>query len=121
MLWLDHKLFGNGHGLRSPHCDNRFYWLDGRLYTWIGGLGAQLQSIQWRHPLPGEQRVLCGLVFRPFHSVRTGPRIRVSWTTHLPHDLNEANAFLRRLEAALGGVMPFDRYPPAPFGTPTHD
>lgn len=108
-LWLDHKLFGNGRGMKSPYFDNRFYWLSGQLYTWIGGLGAQLQSIEWRHPRPGDNRILCGLEFRPFNSVRTGPRVRVSWATRLPHDLNGANAFLRRLEASLGGLFPMDR------------
>ncbi len=53
---LDHQIFGNVHGMKSPYWDNRFYWLNGRLYTWIGGLGAQLQSQQWFHPKPGETR-----------------------------------------------------------------
>src|SRR3546814_6094408 len=59
ILPLDHLIFGNGHGMKSPYFDNRFYWLSGELYTWIGGLGAQLRSIQWRHPKPGEVRHLC--------------------------------------------------------------
>jgi hypothetical protein len=40
MLWLDHKIFGNGRGLGSPCFDGIFYWLSGALYTWIGGFGA---------------------------------------------------------------------------------
>jgi hypothetical protein len=108
MLWLDHLIFGNGYGLKSPYFDSRFYWLSGRLYTWIGGFGAQLQSFQWRHPKAGESRKLCGLEFRPFHSERRWLRVRVAWATKLPADLNEANQFLRRLERDLGGLFPFE-------------
>lgn len=60
ILWLDHLIFGNGYGLRSPYFDNRYYWLSGQLYTWSGWLGAQLQSFQWFHPKPGEERRLGG-------------------------------------------------------------
>lgn len=102
MLWLDHLLFGNGHGLRSPYFDNRFYWLSGRLYTWIGGFGAQLQSVQWAHPKPGEERKLAGRIYRPFHSSRSGPRVRVSWATRLPDDINAANALLQDIKRTLG-------------------
>ena len=108
MLWLDHLLFGNGHGMKSPHWDNRFYWLSGHLYTWIGGLGAQLQSMQWTQPRVGEERVLCGLRFRPFNSERKWLRVRVSWSTSLPENINTANDFLRELESRLGGLYPMD-------------
>jgi hypothetical protein len=116
MLFLDHLIFGNGHGLASPYFDDRFYWLSGRLYTWIGGFGAQLTGFQWRHPLPGEQRKIRGLVFRPFQSRRQFlwlfgmiptpiARVAVSWATKLPDDLNEANAFLREFQRTLGDHM----------------
>lgn len=101
-LWLDHFIFGNGHGLAMPHSDGRYYWLSGRLYTWIGGLGAQLQSMQWFHPIPGEERILSGNRYRPFHSIRQGLRVRVTWTTRLPDDLNAANARIREIETTLG-------------------
>jgi hypothetical protein len=27
MIALDWMLFGNGHGMKSPYCDDIFYWL----------------------------------------------------------------------------------------------
>jgi hypothetical protein len=120
MLFLDFLIFGNGHGLASPYFDDRFYWLSGRLYTWIGGFGAQLSSRQWRHPLPGETRKIRGLTFRPFSSRRQFlwlfrhtpwaiptpiARVAVSWATELPADLDEANAFLRDFQRNLGDHM----------------
>lgn len=111
ILWLDHKIFGDGFGLRSPHCDSRFLWLDGELYTFMAGLGAQLHSIQWTHPRPQEERRLGGLRFRPFHSRRSWGRVMVAWACQdLPRDMSEANAFLREMERTLGGVMGF-RWP----------
>lgn len=44
MLFLDFLIFGNGHGLASPYFDDRFYWLSGRLYTWIGGFGTRFPA-----------------------------------------------------------------------------
>ncbi|WP_316207434.1 hypothetical protein [Bradyrhizobium sp. SZCCHNR3118] len=117
MLWLDHKIFGNGHGMKSPYWDNRFYWLSGKLYTWIGGFGAQLESRQWRHPKPGEQRILGDRIFRPFNSHRQflwlfrdslfpipTPicRVSVSWATNLPADLDERNFCLSEFQCRLG-------------------
>ncbi|ARQ95389.1 hypothetical protein [Bradyrhizobium phage BDU-MI-1] len=118
MLWLDHKIFGNGYGMATPYWDGVFYWLSGALYTWIGGLGAQLTSFQWRHPLPGEERKLGGETFRPFHSRRQflwlfrdsccpipTPicRVSVSWTaTRGPADLQDYHSWLYGLKAKLG-------------------
>lgn len=104
MLWLDHLIFGNGYGLRSPYFDNRFYWLSGRLYTWIGGLGAQLHSQQWFHPKPGETRRLAGRDYRPFNSHRRGLRVQVSWATRLPENLDDAHRALREIASSLGGM-----------------
>ena len=121
MLWLDHKIFGNGNGLSSPYFDDRFYWLSGRLYHWIGGFGAQLTSFEWRHPKPGEERTLCGRKFRPFNSHRKYlwlfrdtifpiptpiSRVSVSWAYSLPKDLDAANAELRELKSKLGDYFP---------------
>lgn len=115
MLWLDHLLFGNGRGLASPYFDQRFYWLvdtsmsrkygRGRIYSWSGWFGAQLQSFQWTHPKPGEIRTLAGHGFRPFHSERSWLRVRVSWACgDTPHDLDAANVFLRKLQEKLGSA-----------------
>lgn len=100
IVWLDHLIFGNGHGLKSPHFDSVFYWLNGEFYTWIGGYGAQLQSFQWRHPKPGEKRVIAGLTFKPFDSRRRWFRVEVTWWTPLPSD--GKNEFLRDLQNQLG-------------------
>lgn len=117
MLWLDHKIFGSGRGMRSPYFDNRFYWLSGRLYTHMNGLGAQLHSTQWRHPNAGEVRRLDGREYRPLHSTRQFwwlfrdswfaiplpiARVQVAWSTDLPKPLDEAHATLRDIEKSLG-------------------
>lgn len=104
MLWLDHLIFGNGYGVRSPFWDDHFYWLAGRLYTWIGGFGAQLESHQWFHPKPGERRKLCGREFHPFMSRRRWLRVSVSWAMTLPENIDDANAALRKLRSELGNV-----------------
>lgn len=76
---LDWWLFGNGHGLGSPYFNDTFYWLNGRFYTWIGGFGAQLQSIEWFAPRIGDSRRINGIKFVPFNCTRKGPRVRISW------------------------------------------
>lgn len=108
IVWLDQKIFGGGYGLRSPFCDDRYYWLGGKrgeLYTFIGGLGAQLQSFQWTHPKPGEERHLSGHTFRVFGSERSWLRVRVAWAaTDLPRGA-EALDSIRKLETELGHVI----------------
>jgi hypothetical protein len=120
IVWLDHRIFGNGYGLKSPYFDDKFYWLSGELYTWGGWFGAQLQSFQWRHPKAGERRTMLGREFRALHSTREWlwvarnyifgfplpiARVRVAWSyTALPTDLDEANAELRRIQAELANV-----------------
>lgn len=109
MLWLDHLIFGNGRGLATPYLDGRFYWLSGRLYTWIGGLGAQLQSFQWTHPKPGERRRLAGRDYYPFGSARHGLRVRVTWAAKLPDDLSEALATIRKIKSEIDSSVVSDR------------
>jgi hypothetical protein len=102
IMWLDHLIFGNGYGLGSPYFDQRFYWLSGQLYTWIGGFGAQLQSFQWVHPKPGERRMLAAREFVAFNSSRRWLRVSVSWSmVGLPHGIDEANAAIRGLKRDL--------------------
>lgn len=116
LLWLDHKIFGNGWGLKSPYFDNKFYWLvdtkrgrdkeSGTLYTFSHGHGAQLHSFQWLHPNAGEERVLAGYRFRPLHSHRRWLRVDVAWSVQtLPDDIDEANAYLREMERNLGELQ----------------
>lgn len=114
ILSLDHAIFGNGFGDRAPFWDQRYYWLvdtyqqerdgrNGQLYQWSGWFGAQLRSIQWTHPRPGERRRLAGHDFVPFNSTRRWFRVEVSWAlADLPKDIGEANAILHRLQHDLG-------------------
>ncbi len=111
MLWLDHLIFGNGYGLKSPYFDNKFYWLvdtsfdrkheRGRLYTWIGGLGAQLSSREWTHPKPGECRKLLGREFKPFNSNRKGLRVDVSWAITRWRDGDSMDLLKRDLDSIM--------------------
>lgn len=101
-LPLDHWIFGNGHGFKSPFWDNRFLWLDGELYTFNGWLGAQLHSVQWTHPKAQEERLLNGLRFRPFSSHRKWGRVYVSWRwADLPMPLPRSNLALEELRSSL--------------------
>ncbi len=103
ILVLDHWIFGNGHGMKSPYFDDKFYWLtdggralpgasgggeSGQLYTFMPGLGAQLHSYQWTHPNAGEERMLLGRRFRPLHSTRRWGRVEVAWAMQGPKDID---------------------------------
>lgn len=79
IIWLDHKIFGNGRGMKSPFHDDSFYWLSGQLYKFTFGFGAQLRSYQWTHPKAGERRNLIGRQFTPLHSHRRWFRVSVAW------------------------------------------
>lgn len=116
LVWLDHKIFGNGFGIAAPYFDYRYYWLvdtegrersgkNGTLYTYSAGFGAQLTSFQWTHPKPGERRRLIGREFRAFSSERCWGRVRVSWSMKLPADIDAANATLRKLAADLNSTL----------------
>lgn len=104
MRWLDFKLFGNGFGLKSPYFDDVFYWLDGRFYNWIGGFGAQLQSIEWRLPKPGTRRTLAGREFVVFHGTRGRWPLKwkISWAmTGLGKSTDEDLARIREFKDVL--------------------
>jgi hypothetical protein len=105
IIALDHFIFGNGHGLKSPHFDSAFYWLKGEFYTFSGGFGAQLHSFQWTHPKPGERRTLLGREFVVFQSYRRFLRVRVSWAmVHQQNGVNEELAEINSLRAALQSI-----------------
>lgn len=104
IFWLDHKIWGNGHGLKTPFFDAVFYWLSGRLYTWSGWFGCQLSSFQWLHPKEGEVRKLANREFVVFRSERCGIRVRVDWTMKglADLDVDRANQELLALKKDLG-------------------
>lgn len=102
IIKIDHLIFGNGYGIKSPHYDNVFYWLSGELYTFSYGFGAQLHSCQWTHPKPGERRTLIGREFVAFNSYRRRARVHVSWSmTRMPSDIDGMHAAIRNLKADL--------------------
>ena len=119
-LPVDLRIFGNGHGFGAPHFDQAFYWLSGELYTAMSGHGAQLHSVQWTHPNAGEERRICGVRFRPFHSRRKWGRVMVAWhTNELPKDINLANEWLRQFRAHIQlPVFDFVFRPPTKEPTP---
>lgn len=117
-LALDFRIFGNGHGMKSPYWDDVFYWLvdtrdggrtngRGALYSWFPGLGAQLTSRQWTMPRPGERRRLAGHDFVVFQARRKGFRVEVSWAlARIPDKLDDANAKIRSVKADLDRCDP---------------
>lgn len=110
IVWLDHKIFGNGHGVGSPFCNQIFYWLvdmkrnrRGEFYTYWPGFGAQLHSFQWTHPRAGEERFLSGCRFRVFNSHRRWIRVSVSWAmVGVPEGIDAHHATMREFEKILG-------------------
>lgn len=105
IIAIDHLIFGNGYGLKSPYSDNVYYWLSGELYTFSHGLGAQLHSIQWTHPKACERRTLAGREFVVFQSKRKWLRVSVSWAmVRMPDNLDDANAKIGKLKADLQSI-----------------
>lgn len=101
-LWLDFLIFGNGHGIGAPAFPQTFTWYQGYFYSWIGGHGAQLQSFEWRVPLPGTRRRIAGREYEVFGATRGLIRSRVAWRlVGFPEDINEANALLPNLKNEL--------------------
>jgi len=80
IIWLDHLIFGNGHGIKSPYFDDVYFWQNGEFYLFSPGLGAQLTSFQWNHPRPQERRIIANRLFSPFCSRRSWGRVIVSWS-----------------------------------------
>lgn len=70
------QIFGDGHGMAAPTLNQRFYWLvdlnglKGRFYSFSPGLGAQLESYEFRRPRVGEERRFGKLRFVPFQQAR---------------------------------------------------
>lgn len=116
ILWLDHIIFGNGRGMKSPYFDDKFYWLVdekwprhwccGELYNFSWGFGAQLHSIQWIHPKSGEERKLIGRRFKPLHSNRRWGRVEIAWSmADFPSDLSGQHAAINKLRSDLDSVL----------------
>lgn len=114
-MWWIMKCFGNGYGIAAPLSDQIMYWLHdtylgrtdgiGRWYKFIGGLGAQLNSFEWRCPKPGTRRKLSGFEFAVFSAYRGryGLMWSIGWAdVDLPADLDAAHARIRTIKAHLG-------------------
>lgn len=110
---LDFKIFGNGHGFAAPYFNQPFYWLSGEFYTFMHGHGAQLHSAQWKMPRPDEERVICGVKFRPFNVCRSWGRVKIAWATKLPADIDSANEWLRQFARHLQSPNDVFRFHPA--------
>lgn len=89
MFWL-FLFFGNGRGLKSPFLDDKFYYLvdtykkqrherNGKLYTWVGGYGAQLRCFEWRRVPEGTKRVLAGKEWVLLNQSKRGLMYETSW------------------------------------------
>lgn len=107
ILWLDHWIFGNGFGLRSPYYDDIFYWLKdaytdkSELYTFWPGFGAQLHSIQWYKPKRFETRMICGRELCAVNWKTAWGRVYISWgLSGGGADLEEIRAFGKSLGGA---------------------
>lgn len=63
--------------------DKTFYRIDGRLYTFLGGYGAQLFSIELNDIPLGTPRVIANRMFGVFSTERLSrwsTRHRISWS-----------------------------------------
>lgn len=103
--------FGDGYGLSMPFWDNRFYWLhDAKTkraawYSPFFGLGAQLHSIEFHKPEPGEERELFGHTFHVFQtgSHRRGFTVMTAWELDGGvKDMVQVRELLRELEQWRG-------------------
>lgn len=113
------RVFGSGYGMAAPFWNQTFYWLvdtlrtersakNGRFYTFMGGLGAQLHSFEWRMPEPGTRRKLAGMEFEVFNVSRGrwGVMWSVAWAlVGFPRNIDEANAKIREIEKNLSSSM----------------
>jgi len=110
------RFFGNGYGMAAPFFNQTFYWLvdtfgqtraakNGRFYTFMGGLGAQLHSFEWKVPKPGTRRRLAGMEFEVFNVSRGrwGIMWSVAWAlVDFPRDIDKANAKIREIKEKIG-------------------
>jgi len=106
IVWLDHLIFGSGHGIKSPYWNDVYFWQNGEFYLWSGWFGAQLISFQWRHPKPQERRIIEGREMRVYHSERRWGRVCISWSLCGKDsieglDINEANSKLTKFKSQL--------------------
>jgi hypothetical protein len=82
-----------------------FYLLDGVIYRWSGWCGCQLESIEWRRPPAGTQRVLTidfeRFEFTVFNTSRHGLKIRSTWALSHGGSLDEQDARIFHLQTTL--------------------
>jgi len=82
--------------------DKAFFRLDGRLYSWSPGFGAQLESKEWFRVPAGAERTLLGETFRVWRSDREGLKFTTTWgMVALPKTLDEIHEHLREFKEKL--------------------
>lgn len=99
-LWNSFRLFGFGELRRF---DQIAYYIDGVIYWWIGGFGAQLESYEMSKPI-SDKRVINNREYKIFSCQKSWLMYRTSWSTSLPIDINQANKKLRTIKTELNGL-----------------
>lgn len=77
----------------------------GRRYRWTGpGLGSQLESREWRLPLPGTERLIMGHRYYLHMAYPTRLRWRCTWGVSSSCDLQTHHARIEAARLAIVGV-----------------
>ena len=86
--------------------DKLFYRLNGKMYTWSGWFGCQLESLEWFTIPAGTERTLLGRRFKVFTTKRLGIkdlfRVRTTWALCMSgKDIAESNKVIIELKKDL--------------------
>ena len=86
--------------------DKVFFRINGKLYSWTGWLGCQLESREWLRVPAGTERTLLGEDFRVWRSDRDGLKYRTTWSLiNLPENIDKANERIRGLKDKLAKLI----------------
>ena len=86
--------------------DKAFFKLDGRMYTWSGWFGCQLESREWLRVPAGTSRNILGETFLVFRSDREGIKYTTTWSlVGLPENIDKANERLHLLRSRLAALI----------------
>lgn len=87
----------------ATHYNHVLFYIDGHLYAWIGGFGAQIYNMQWARPPAGAERTILGQRVRVFSTYRAHfwSRCKVTWSIPLSGSVDEQNAQIRDFEQLL--------------------